>query len=83
VAIIYGAFNMKNLIFLCFIFCHNAIAKVTSVVRNPASTTQALFAYQGNRLLQADEVSSPQNEENVFIFSKLKKDAKPDVMYFQ
>ena len=74
---------MKKLLLVLLIACTSALAQVSAVTRNPASYTQEVFAYQGSRILQVDEVSSPGNEENVFIFSKVEKYAKPDVMYFQ
>jgi hypothetical protein len=54
-----------------------------TVTRNPASYTQDVFPYKGSRMMMVDEVSSPGVEDNVFIFSKVEKFAKPDVMYFQ
>jgi lipopolysaccharide export LptBFGC system permease protein LptF len=74
---------MNKLLLLLLVCCHGVFAQVSSVVRNPASYTQDVFSYKGNRILQVDEVSSSGNEENVFIFSKIEKNAKPDVMYFQ
>jgi hypothetical protein len=64
--------------------CSSAMAQQVSVVtRNPASYTRDVFAYQGSRVMQVDEASSPGQEDNVFIFSKVDRGAKPDVMYFQ
>jgi hypothetical protein len=74
---------MKKLLLTLLIACTSAIAQVSTVTRSPASYTQEVFAYKGSRMLMVDEVSSPGNEENVFIFSKVEKFAKPDVMYFQ
>ena len=74
---------MKKLLLLLLIAGTSAFAQVSTVTRNPASYTQDVFAYKGSRILQVDEVSSPGNEENEFIFSKVEKYAKPDVMYFQ
>lgn len=58
-------------------------AQVLSVIRNKDSYTQDIFKYKGVRMIQVDEVSCPANEENVFIFSKIEKNANPDTMYFQ
>lgn len=74
---------MKQLLFILLIACTSAAAQVSTVTRSPASYTQEVFAYKGSRIVQVDEASSPGNEENVFIFSKIEKFAKPDVMYFQ
>lgn len=74
---------MKKLLFALLIACTSAVAQVSSVTRSPASNTQEVFAYKGSRIVQVDEASSLGNEENVFIFSKVEKFAKPDVMYFQ
>jgi hypothetical protein len=64
--------------------CSVALAQgASSVTRNPASYTQDVFPYKGSRMMMVDEVSSPGHEDNVFIFSKVEKFAKPDVMYFQ
>jgi lipopolysaccharide export LptBFGC system permease protein LptF len=74
---------MKNLLLILLISCASALAQVSTITRHPSSYTQDVFAYKGSRILQVDEVSSPGNEDNVFIFSKVEKYAKPDVMYFQ
>ncbi len=74
---------MKYLLFLLLIACNSAAAQVSTITRNPASYTQEVFPYKGTRILQVDEVSSPGNEDNVFIFSKTERYAKPDIMYFQ
>jgi hypothetical protein len=64
--------------------CTYALAQgASSVTRNPASYTQDVFPYKGSRMMMMDEVSSQGSEDNVFIFSKVEKFAKPDVMYFQ
>jgi hypothetical protein len=69
-------------LFLAFT-CNVALAQgVSSVTRNPASYTQDVFPYKGSRMMSVDEVSQG-SEDNVFIFSKVEKFAKPDVMYFQ
>jgi hypothetical protein len=54
----------------------------TATTRNPAAYTQDVFPYKGSRMMSVDEVSQG-SEDNVFIFSKVEKFAKPDVMYFQ
>lgn len=56
-------------------------AQVSNVVGNPESYKN--FPYEGVRIVQVDEVNSPDNEDNVFIFSKIEKSAKPDKMTFQ
>jgi hypothetical protein len=76
---------MKNkiLILLFVLFTNTILAQVSSITRNKESYTQDVFPYKGVRAIQIDEVSSPDYEENVFIFSKVEKNAKPDTMYFQ
>ena len=56
-------------------------AQVSTVVRNPDSYKN--FPFEGIRIVQVDEANSPENEDNVFIFSKIEKNAKPDKMTFQ
>ena len=56
-------------------------AQVSNIVRHQDSYKD--FPYEGVRIVQVDEVHSPNNEENVFIFSKIAKDSKPDKMIFQ
>lgn len=56
-------------------------AQVSNVVRNPDSYKNLPF--EGTRILQVDEANSPDNEDNVFMFSKIEKGAKPDKMTFQ
>ncbi|MCV9931466.1 hypothetical protein OIU80_04165 [Flavobacterium sp. LS1R47] len=73
---------MKKL-FLLLLFTNVITAQVSNVVRNKDSYTQEVFPYKGVRAIQIDEVNSPENEENVFIFSKIEKNANPDKMYFQ
>jgi hypothetical protein len=76
---------MKNnyLLLLIVLFTNTVFAQVSTITRNKDSYTQDVFAYKGVRAIQIDEVSSPDHEENVFIFSKVEKNAKPDIMYFQ
>ncbi|MEA9413313.1 hypothetical protein [Flavobacterium sp. PL02] len=73
---------MKKL-FLLLLFTNVITAQVSSIVRNKDSYTQEVFPYKGVRAIQIDEVNSPGNEDNVFIFSKIEKNANPDKMYFQ
>ena len=73
---------MKRLILL-FLFANTITAQVSNIVRNKDSYTQDVFKYKGVRAIQIDEAHSPGNEENVFIFSKIEKNANPDKMYFQ
>ena len=56
-------------------------AQVSNIVRHQDSYKD--FPYEGVRIVQVDEVHSPNNEENVFIFSKIAKNSKPDKMIFQ
>lgn len=56
-------------------------AQVSNIVRNPDSYKN--FPYEGTRIIQVDEANSSDNEDNVFIFSKIEKGAKPDKMTFQ
>lgn len=79
--------RLKSLLILlaltCSVFHNLAQAQVTTVTRNIASYTQDVFPYKGSRVMSVDEVSAGGREDNVFIFSKVEKFAKPDVMYFQ
>lgn len=59
------------------------LAQVSNVQRNKDSYTQAVFPYKGVRTIQIDEVNFVDKEDNVFIFSKIEKNAKPDKMYLQ
>ena len=56
-------------------------AQVSNIVRHPDSYKN--LPYEGTRILQVDEANSPDNEDNVFMFSKIEKGAKPDKMTFQ
>jgi hypothetical protein len=72
------------LIALTSLTCTYALAQgAATVTRNIASYTQDVFPYKGSRMMSVDEVSAGGVEDNVFIFSKVEKFAKPDVMYFQ
>lgn len=73
---------MKKL-FLLLLFTNGIIAQVSVVTRNKDSYTQDVFPYKGVRAIQIDEVHCSNNEENIFIFSKIEKNANPDRMYFQ
>lgn len=73
---------MKKLLLL-LLFTNVINAQVSNIIRNKDSYTQDVFPYKGVRAIQIDEVNSPGNEDNVFIFSKIEKNAKPDKMYFQ
>ena len=56
-------------------------AQVSNIVRHQDSYKD--FPFEGVRIVQVDEVNSPDSEDNVFIFSKIEKGAKPDKMTFQ
>ncbi|MBF7092236.1 hypothetical protein IUY40_11865 [Flavobacterium sp. ALJ2] len=73
---------MKKLL-LFLLFTNVITAQVSNIIRNKDSYTQEIFPYKGVRAIQIDEVNSPENEDNVFIFSKIEKNANPDKMYFQ
>lgn len=73
---------MKKLLIL-LIFSNILTAQISNVVRNKDSYTQEIFPYKGVRAIQIDEVSVVREEDNVFIFSKIEKNANPDKMYFQ
>jgi hypothetical protein len=63
----------------------SAFSQVSVVIRAPEAYSKSVFAYQGDRLLTGDNVSTPL-EDNVFIFSKSAAPAsrvKLDVLYFQ
>jgi hypothetical protein len=63
----------------------SAFAQVSVVIRAPEAYSKSVFAYQGERLMTGDNVSTPL-EDNVFIFSKSAAPAsavKLDVLYFQ
>ena len=73
-------------IFLLLLFSisvQSLFAQVSSITRNKESYTQDVFPYKGVRAIQIEEVNCPDHEQNVFIFSKIEKNANPDVMYFQ
>lgn len=70
-------------IFILLLFSNILTAQISNVVRNKESYTKEIFPFKGVRAIQIDEVSSVGNEDNVFIFSKIEKNAKPDKMYFQ
>lgn len=70
-------------IFILLLFSNILTAQISNVIRNKESYTQEVFSYKGVRAIQIDEVSSVGNEDNVFIFSKIEKNAIPDKMYFQ
>lgn len=72
---------MKKLFFGFMFVSGLAFAQVSNVIRHPDSYKD--FPFEGVRIVQIEEVSSPGNEENVFIFSKVEKGAKPDVMHIQ
>lgn len=74
---------MKKIFVLLVLISNFAVAQVSTITRNPASYTKEVFPFQGSRIVQVDEAHSPGNEENVFIFSKVERGAKPDVMHFQ
>jgi hypothetical protein len=63
----------------------NTFAQVSVVIRSPEAYSKSVFAYQGERLLTGDNVTTPL-EDSVFIFSKSAEPAsvvKLDVLYFQ
>jgi hypothetical protein len=63
----------------------SVFAQVSVVFRAPEAYSKSVFAYQGERFLTGDNVSTPL-EDNVFIFSKSSTPAssvKLDVLYFQ
>ena len=74
---------MKNFLLLLLFVSQLACAQISVITRNPASYTKEVFPFQGSRIMTVDEAHSPNNEENVFVFSKVDRGAKPDVMYFQ
>lgn len=74
---------MKKALLFLLITTNLITAQVSNIVRNEASYSQEIFPYRGIRIMQVDEVSCPDNEENIFIFSKIEKNAKKDIMYFQ
>ena len=71
---------LKLIAILCFTITCNA--QVELITRNKESYTKDVFDYKGVRVLFIDEVNL-ENEKNVFIFSKVEKNANPDVMYLQ
>ncbi len=73
----------KYIFVLALLITNTIIAQVSSVTRNKESYTQDVFPYNGVRIIQVDEVHHLENEENVFIFSKIAKNSNPDEMYFQ
>ncbi|RXM48787.1 hypothetical protein [Flavobacterium sp. YO12] len=73
---------MKKLLIL-LLFSNILTAQISNVIRNKDSYTQEIFPYKGVRAIQIDEVSVVGKEDNVFIFSKIEKNANPDKMYFQ
>lgn len=73
---------MKKLLIL-LLFSNILAAQISNVIRNKDSYTQEIFPYKGVRAIQIDEVSVVGKEDNVFIFSKIEKNANPDKMYFQ
>lgn len=75
--------NKIKLILILLLAQNIASAQISSITRNKNSYTKEVFNYSGVRAIQIDEVNSPNNEENVFIFSKVEKNANPDMMYFQ
>jgi hypothetical protein len=75
--------SLLSLVLLYALTCNAALAQITSITRNPASYTQDIFPYKGSRMMTVDEVRIEGHEDNVYIFSKVDKFAKPDVMYFQ
>jgi hypothetical protein len=63
----------------------SAFTQVSVVMRAPEAYSKSVFAYQGERLLTGDNVSTPL-EDSVFIFSKSAPPSsavKLDVLYFQ
>ena len=66
---------MKNVLIL-LLFSNILTAQISNVIRNKDSYTQDVFPYKGVRAIQIDEVSAVGNEDNVFIFSKIEKNAK-------
>ena len=74
---------MKKTLLFFLIISNLITAQVSNIIRNEANYKQEIFPYRGTRIMQVDEVSCPDNEENVFIFSKIEKNAKNDIMYFQ
>ncbi|WP_432222851.1 hypothetical protein ACRASX_06720 [Flavobacterium sp. TMP13] len=73
---------MKQIIIL-LLFSNVMLAQISNVHRNKESYTQDVFPYKGVRAIQIDEVNFVDKEDNVFIFSKIEKNANPDKMYFQ
>ena len=71
----------KILVFGAIIFASYASAQVSNVIRHPDSYKD--FPFEGVRIVQVEEVASPGNEENDFIFSKVEKGAQSDVMHLQ
>ncbi len=72
---------MKRLFLGFVLFSGLAFSQVSNVIRHPDSYKD--FPFEGVRIVQVEEVSSPGNEENVIIFSKIEKGATPDEMYIQ
>jgi hypothetical protein len=78
-------FLKKGLALLLTLNAASAFAQVSVVIRAPEAYSKAVFAYQGERLLTGDNVTTPL-EDNVFIFSKSAAPAsavKLDALYFQ
>ncbi len=75
--------DYEKILFFISISVNFLNAQISNIVRNEACYTKEVFPYRGIRIMQVDEVSCPDNEENVFIFSKIEKKAKKDIMYFQ
>jgi hypothetical protein len=68
-----------SLLALSFGFLMNA--QVTNIVRHQDS--YADFPIDGVRIVQVDELHAQDKEENVYIFSRIEKEASPDRMTFQ
>lgn len=79
---------MKSFLVFIGLFAGSMLfSQVGTITRHPDSYSD--MAYEGVRIIQVDEAyagdykSDLKDEENIFIFSKIEKNANPDKMYFQ
>ena len=57
--------------------------KTVKLENSADETLEKVTTMQAEYKAKVDEANSPDNEDNVFIFSKIEKGAKPDKMTFQ
>lgn len=75
---------MNKFIFISFLLISQLVlGQILHTTRNIDSYPKNIFPYQGTRIMCIDEVHVVNNEENVYLFSKIEANKNPDSLYFQ